>query len=49
MTPIQHTYVAMFLNYQEVMIEAPYIEKAREIAEAEAIERNTKVIQVRRW
>ena len=49
MPPIIYTYIALLADSREIMFDAPYIEKARQIAEAEAKERQTKVIKVRRW
>ncbi len=49
MTPIKYTYIALLKNKQELMLDAPYIEKARQIADAEAKERKTTVVHVRRW
>jgi len=49
MPPIKYTYVALLANREELMFDAPYIEKAKLIAEEEAKLRQTKVIKVRRW
>ena len=49
MTHIKHTYIALMANKEQIILDAPGIEKAREIAETEAKERQTKVVKVRRW
>ena len=48
MPPIKYIYIAVLRNGDELTFDAPYIEKAREMAEAKAKKRGTSVINVRR-